>query len=514
MNSPSVKTPFRKLLIANRGEIAVRIIRACQELNLPVALAASEADMNSPAARLADEVICVGPGPASESYLRQDKIVAAGREVGADAIHPGYGFLSENADFAEASEEAGITFVGPPSSVIRLLGDKIRAKNLMAESGVPVMPGYTGENQADDHLLLEAENIGMPVLIKASAGGGGRGMRVVREIDQFLPELAEARREAVAAFGDARVLLEKYVERSRHIEVQIFGDSHGNVVHLFERECSIQRRHQKIIEESPSPVLTPEVRQQITSAAVTAGRAAGYQNAGTVEFLFDESLSGDHKFYFLEVNTRLQVEHPVTEMLTGIDLVKLQLKVASGEPIGLEQSQIGATGHALEVRIYAEDPARQFLPSIGDLACWVEPQGPWIRVDSGIKAGGEVSPYYDPMLAKLIVRGENRSDTIHRMISALKQFHVLGVTTNIGYLLDIVSDEVFQSGQISTQFLAERFADWKNPTEPPVEVLIAAALASMERTATPSRGAKSPTKSTDNPWSDASGWRLLAGTKS
>ena len=507
-NMHLVNSPIRKLLIANRGEIAVRIIRACREMNIAVAAVASEADIHAPHARLADEVVVIGPGSASESYLRQDLILAAARKVGADAIHSGYGFLSENGEFAAACESAGINFVGPPASVIRLLGDKIRAKILMAEAGVPTVPGYTGEDQSNGRLSSEASAIGVPVLIKAAAGGGGRGMRVVRDLEQFDSELDEARREAQAAFGDPRVLLEKYVERSRHVEVQIFGDSQGNVVHLFERECSIQRRHQKIIEESPSPALTPELRERITSAAVTAGIAAGYQNAGTVEFLFDESPDGDHKFYFLEVNTRLQVEHPVTEMITGIDLVKLQLRVAGGAPIGLNQSEIHASGHALEVRIYAEDPAKQFLPSLGKLEQWVEPSGPWIRVDSGVERGGEVSPYYDPMLAKLIVHGENRADSLSRMQSALKQFHVLGITTNIGYLQDIVADSVFAESALSTKFLDERFAGWTGVSEPPTEAIIAAIIASMEHSKPQTVNRPSAPGMNSNPWADGSGWRL------
>jgi acetyl-CoA carboxylase biotin carboxylase subunit len=500
-----------KLLIANRGEIAVRIIRACRECGIRTVAVYSEADCLSPHVSLADESVLIGPPPASESYLRVDKIIEAARATGADAIHPGYGFLSENADFAQACEDAGLTFVGPPSGVIRLLGDKIRAKKLMVDAGVPLVPGYIEEDQSDDRLTAEADRIGYPLLIKASAGGGGRGMRVVREGGEFLAALEEARRESQAAFGDSRVLLERYIERSRHIEFQIFGDSHGSVIHLFERECSIQRRHQKIVEESPSPALTAELRERMAAAAVAAGRAAGYVNAGTVEFLFEERPDGDHQFYFLEVNTRLQVEHPVTELLTGIDLVRLQLQVAFGSPLPYRQEDVRAFGHAVEARIYAEDPATGFLPSFGTLTKWSPPTGPGVRLDSGVEEGVEVSPYYDPMLAKLITFGENRDAALQRMHEALTDLVALGVTTNVPLLRDIVCHPAFVDGKISTRFLADHFADWRQADSPPEEVLLALAAHLALNQSTPKVAAEMVEDSDAfSPWRLGGGWRPVA----
>jgi 3-methylcrotonyl-CoA carboxylase alpha subunit len=401
--------------------------------------------------------------------------------------------------------DAGIIFVGPTPESIRLLGDKIAAKNLMAEAGVPIVPGYNGEHQEIAPLEVEAEKIGYPLLIKAAAGGGGRGMRVAESQDAFLPMLEEAKREARAAFGDERVLLERYIARSRHIEFQIFGDTFGSIVHLFERECSIQRRHQKILEESPSPVLTPELREQMAAAAVAAGKAANYVGAGTVEFLFDEQPDGNHKFYFLEVNTRLQVEHPVTELLTGIDLVQWQFAIANGKPLPLTQEQIQASGHVLEARIYAEDAAQGFLPSVGKLVYWKEPTGAGIRVDSGVEQGGEVSPYYDPMLAKLIVRGQNRAESLSKMEQALLSFPVLGVQTNIAYLLAIVRHPVFQTGTLSTRFLAEHFTPYKPDTELPAEVLLALAAYSL----LPQQSSRNTQTTEENSslWQTAGTWR-------
>ena len=502
---------IRRLLVANRGEIAVRILRACREDGIATVAVYSEADARSPHIALADKAVLIGPGPAADSYLCADRILAAAHSTNADAVHPGYGFLSENADFAQQCSDAGLTFVGPPASAIRLLGDKIRAKQMMAEAGVPLVPGYIEEDQADSRLLAEARRIGYPLLIKASAGGGGRGMRIVREEADFGPALSEARREAAAAFGDDRVLLERYIERSRHIEFQIFGDTHCSVIHLFERECSIQRRHQKIIEESPSPILTPELRQRMADAAVQAGRAAGYVNAGTVEFLLEERPDGDHRFYFLEVNTRLQVEHPVTEMVTGIDLVKLQLRVAAGEPIPFAQENVTASGHAIEARIYAEDPAAGFLPSLGTLAAWSPPDGPWIRVDSGVETGIEVSPHYDPMLAKLIVCGENRAEAVSRMERALRDFHVLGVQTNIAYLRDIVGHQAFRAGALSTRFLDEHLPSWKPPAAPTEEAMLAlAAEMALEPVRQPA-SAIAEEGDPYSPWRLSTGWRSTAG---
>ncbi len=498
---------MRRLLIANRGEIAIRIIRACREAGISPIAVYSEADRDALHVALADAAYPIGPAPAVESYLRSENLLQAAHQAGADAIHPGYGFLSENADFAQACADAGITFVGPPADVIRLLGDKIAAKQLMAAAGVPIVPGYNGEDQSDRRLLREAKQIGTPLLIKAAAGGGGRGMRVVQEMDTFSDALETARREAEAAFGDDRVLLERYVAGARHVEVQIFGDTQGHVVHLFERECSIQRRHQKIIEESPSPALTPELRARMTQAATQAGAAAGYVNAGTVEFLLETRPDGDHRFYFLEVNTRLQVEHPVTESITHRDLVRLQLRIAQGEPLPFTQEEVVASGHAMEVRLYAEDAAVGFLPSVGRLALWMAPTGPGIRIDSGVASGSEVSPYYDPMLAKLIAQGETRAETLARMEQALLHFHALGVRTNSAYLLAIIRHPAFQAGELSTSFLAQYFPMWK-PPEPPNEVLLA--LAAEAVTAAEARpGSPSPTPDGDpySPWRSGGTWR-------
>ncbi len=505
---PAMKRPVKRLLIANRGEIAVRIIRACRQRGVSPVAVYSEADRDAPYVALADAAYPLGPGPAAESYLRIDKILDAARQAGADAVHPGYGFLSENADFAQACAEAGLTFVGPPASVIRLLGDKGAAKRLMAAAGVPVVPGYHGDDQSEARLRQEAGQIGTPLLIKAAAGGGGRGMRLVDDLAQFAGLCAEARREAQAAFGDGRLLLERYIARPRHVEFQIFGDSHGNLVHLFERECSVQRRHQKIIEESPSPALTPDLRAAMASAALSAGRAAGYVNAGTVEFLLEETPDGPPRFYFLEVNTRLQVEHPVTELLTGLDLVQLQLQVADGEALPWTQDRVTARGHALEVRIYAEDPATGFLPSVGRLAQWVEPTGPGVRVDSGVERGSEVSPYYDPMLAKLIVQGGSRAEALARMSQALENFHVLGVQTNIAYLLAIIRHPAFQAGELSTGFLAEHFANWAPRAEVPNDVLLALTGEVVTLRETVSSGAATMGDGDPyTPWRAGGGWR-------
>ena len=493
---------MKRLLIANRGEIAVRIIRACREMGITPLAVYSEADRNALHVGLAEEAVCIGAAPAKDSYLNISNLLDAAKQLKADAVHPGYGFLSENADFALACEKAGLVFVGPPSGVIRLLGDKIAAKQLMRNAGVPVIPGYYGDEQSDARLQAEAGQMELPLLVKAAGGGGGRGMRVVTQREQLADAIDEARREAQAAFGDDRLLLERYVARPRHIEVQIFGDAQGNVVHLFERECSIQRRHQKILEESPSPILTPELRARMTDAATAAGRAAGYVNAGTVEFLLETRPNGEFAFYFLEVNTRLQVEHPVTETITGLDLVRLQLQIADGKLLPFAQEELRISGHALEARIYAEDAATGFLPSAGNLAQWQEPTGPGIRVDAGVERGSDVSPYYDPMLAKLIVSGATREESLNRMEQALRQFAVLGVQTNIAYLLAIVRHPAFQAGDLSTQFLNDHFAEWKPSNPIPKEVLLA--LAAEAVTTTPNTEHRTPAP---NPWQQSGSWR-------
>lgn len=442
---------FKKILIANRGEIAVRIMATCREMGIQTVAIYSDADRNAFHVREADEAYYIGPAPATQSYLRIDTIIDTARQSGAEAIHPGYGFLSENPSFAEACEKAGITFIGPPASAMRLMGSKIAAKQLAQSVGVPTIPGYNGENQDDTVLISEAERIGFPLLIKASAGGGGKGMREVHSAVDLREQLAGARREAQASFGDATVFLERLIQQPRHVEIQVLGDTFGNLVHLGERECSIQRRHQKIVEESPSVALTPALRAEMGTAAVRIARAAGYVNAGTLEFLLDR----DKQFYFLEMNTRLQVEHPVTELITGTDLVRHQLQIAAAQPLGLTQEQITPRGHAIEVRLYAEDPDNNFVPSTGTVTLFVKPTGPGIRVDSGIESGDEITQFYDPMIAKLIVYSEDRTSAIERLQAALKQEVVFGVKTNSPLLLAIAKHPAFRQGRTYTSFLEE-----------------------------------------------------------
>ncbi len=464
--------PIRKLLIANRGEIAVRIIRACQELGIVAVAVYSEADREALHVRLADEAFLIGPAPAFESYLRADAILGAARESGADAVHPGYGFLSERAHFAAACAAAGLTFVGPPAAAIALMGSKIAAKRLAAENDVPVVPGYDGADQDSQTLAGEAERIGFPLLVKASAGGGGKGMRAVQCREEFAAALAGARREAAAAFGDATILLEKLIARPRHVEFQIIADDHGNVVHLGERECSIQRRYQKIVEEAPCVALGPGLRAEMGAQAVQLARAARYRNAGTVEFMLD---SGGH-YYFLEMNTRLQVEHPVTELVTGYDLVHLQLAVAAGERLPFTQADVQLHGHAIEVRVYAEDPAT-LLPATGRVAEAIFPDGPGIRNDAGLAGGDSVTVHYDPMVAKLSVYGSNRGAAVGRLRRALDSYAVLGLATNLALLHAIAAHPSFEIGAMHTGFLEETgLADRRDSGEAPDEALVAAAL--------------------------------------
>jgi acetyl-CoA carboxylase biotin carboxylase subunit len=444
----------RRLLIANRGEIAVRIIRACRELGVESVAVYSDADRAAPHVRLADAAVRIGPAAASESYLRIPAILDAARASGADAVHPGYGFLAENAAFARACAEAGLTFVGPPADVIERMGSKLAARELMETAGVPIVPGQRPADQSEAGVRAAADAVGLPLLIKASAGGGGKGMRTVRETGEIDEAIAAARREALAAFGNGTLYVERLIERPRHVEVQILADRHGHIVHLFERECSVQRRHQKVIEETPSPVLTPALRARMGEAAVAAARAAGYVNAGTIEFL----LAGDGDaatFYFLEMNTRLQVEHPVTEAVTGVDLVRAQIAVASGDPLPWPQASLTQRGHAIECRVYAEDPDHGFLPQAGRLLAFRVPEGPGIRVDAGVREGDEVSVHYDPLLAKLIAYGETREAAIDRAIAALRRFAVLGIRSNVSFLLRILRHERFRRGDVHTGFLAE-----------------------------------------------------------
>ncbi|NKI33743.1 ATP-grasp domain-containing protein [Wenzhouxiangella sp. XN79A] len=484
---------FKRILIANRGEIACRIIATCRRLGIDTVAVHSEADRGARHVRLADQAIEIGPAEAAKSYLVAERIIDAARATGAEAVHPGYGFLSENADFARALDSAGITLIGPRPETIEAMGSKARAKALMEKAGVPLVPGYHGEDQAEDALIGEAERVGFPLMLKAAAGGGGKGMRVVRSAGEFRDALAAACREARSAFGDDRMILERYVEHPRHIEAQVFGDRCGNIVHLFERDCSSQRRHQKVIEEAPAPDLDPALRVELLEAAVRAARAVDYVGAGTVEFLVDR-----HGFYFLEMNTRLQVEHPVTECVTGQDLVEWQLRVAAGQPLPLAQDEITCRGHAMEARIYAEDPDAGFLPESGRVEALDWPAGDWIRVDRGIDAGDAVSVHYDPMIAKLIVHGENRTVCRARLLEALSGTRVAGLTTNLGFLQQLAAAEVFRDAALDTGYL-DRDLDalLDRAAMPPTEVVAAAVLALLpESDAAPS------------PWGLGDGWRL------
>ena len=492
---------FTNILIANRGEIAVRIIRACNELGIRTVAVYSEADRHSMHVQEADEAVLLGGPLPGESYLNIRRIISAAQQTNAEAIHPGYGFLSENPDFAEAVQAAGLTFIGPPPAAIRAMGDKAESKRRMQQAGLPTIPGAHDLRSFAD-FERAAASMGYPVLVKASAGGGGKGMQIVWNADDLPEEVDAARRVALSAFGDDRLLLEKYFKTARHIEFQVFGDQQGNLVHLFERECSVQRRHQKIIEETPSPLLTPELRDRMGEAAVAAAKAVGYTNAGTVEFLVDPETGS---FYFLEMNTRLQVEHAVTELLVGLDLVQWQMRIAAGQRFPFRQADLTPRGHALECRIYAEDPGNSFLPSTGRLLQWVEPRGPGIRLDSGVAVEGEVSHYYDPLLAKLIVHAEDRPSSIRRMQAALKEFVVHGVVTNIDFLQDLLAHPDFLDGKVSTSWVEDTF-NWR-PSPAPEEASVAAAIAD---TLTPSaaRTATGPAESDPfNPWKSSEGFR-------
>ncbi|WP_417531018.1 acetyl/propionyl/methylcrotonyl-CoA carboxylase subunit alpha [Marinobacter lipolyticus] len=446
---------LKKLLIANRGEIAVRVIRTAKALGYRTVAIYSEADARALHVHEADEAVCVGPAQVSASYLNVDAILEAAKKTGADCIHPGYGFLSENAGFANACKEAGLIFVGPPANAIELMGSKRRSKIAMQEAGVPVVPGYEGNNASDDELISAAGDIGYPLMIKASAGGGGRGMRLVQQETELADNIKRARSEAKQAFGDDELILEKAVIEPRHVEIQVFADRHGNAVYLGERDCSVQRRHQKVVEEAPSPFVTPELRQAMGEAAVKAALACSYEGAGTVEFLVDK----DRNFYFLEMNTRLQVEHPVTELITGQDLVAWQLAVAEGQPLPLKQEDIQLNGHAMEVRLYAEDPAHDFTPQTGPLYAFEPAQGEGLRFDTGVRSGDTITPHYDPMLAKVIAWGQNRDEARRRLIRALEDTTVFGVTTNRYFLSRIIADETFGAGEATTAFLQQAFRD-------------------------------------------------------
>ncbi|MGH9220623.1 MAG: acetyl-CoA carboxylase biotin carboxylase subunit [Vicinamibacterales bacterium] len=443
---------IRRLLIANRGEIAVRILRACRELGIETVAVHSDADAGAKHVRDADVAVSIGAAPAAASYLDAAKIIAAARSTNADALHPGYGFLSERAHFARACEDAGLIFVGPPAASLEKMGSKIGARRLMHDAGVPIVPGEAPSDQSDKALTAAAERLGYPMLIKPSAGGGGIGMKIARSKGELADALTRARREAMSSFDDDTLYVERLIERPRHVEIQVFADAHGQIVHLFERECSAQRRHQKTIEESPCPALSAGVRERMGAAAIAAARAVGYQNAGTCEFLLEGS-SDSARFYFLEMNTRLQVEHPVTECVVGVDLVQAQLRVASGEPLPFTQAGLSQRGHAIECRVYAEDPAQGFIPQAGTILLYQEPQGPGIRVDGWIEQGSVVSVHYDPLLAKLIVWGETREAARRRAIAALRDYAILGIRTNIPFMLQILEHPDFENAKIDTGFL-------------------------------------------------------------
>jgi acetyl-CoA carboxylase biotin carboxylase subunit len=446
---------FKKVLVANRGEIAVRILRACRELGMGSVAVYSEADRNALHVRYADEAYLLGPAPSRESYLRGNKIIDIALQHGADAIHPGYGFLAERESFAKACEDAGITFIGPKPSAIAAMGDKMAARETVLAAGVPVVPGTQGTgSMSNQELLRVAPSIGFPLLIKASAGGGGKGMREVKALDEMHGLLASARREAESAFGDGSVYLEKLLEGARHIEIQILADRHGNVIHLGERDCSLQRRHQKLIEEAPSPFVDEDLRRRMGEVAVRAAKAVEYLNAGTIEFLVDK----DKNFYFLEMNTRLQVEHPITEVITGVDIVAEQMRIARGRQLSYKQEDIELRGHAIECRVNAEDPYNNFLPSTGRITHSLLPTGPGVRIDTGVYPGFEVTPYYDPMIAKLIVWGETRGQAILRMRRALEEYRIVGVRTNIPFHQTMMDSHRFMGGQYDTRFVEERFA--------------------------------------------------------
>ena len=487
------------LLIANRGEIACRIVRTARRLGIRTIAVYSDADANALHAREANEAVRIGPSPARESYLVGDRIIAAAKETGAEAIHPGYGFLSENADFAQTVIDAGLVWVGPSPASIRAMGLKDAAKKLMAEAGVPVTPGYHGEDQAPERLAREAKAIGWPVLIKAVAGGGGKGMRKVEAAGEFPDMLESCRREAAAAFGDDRVLIEKYIDRPRHIEVQVFGDSHGNIVHLFERDCSLQRRHQKVIEEAPAPGMDEATRAAVCEAAVKAARAVDYVGAGTVEFIADasEGLRPD-RIWFMEMNTRLQVEHPVTEEITGEDLVEWQLRVAAGEPLPKRQDELEIRGHAVEARLYAEDPAHQFLPSTGRLDHFVLPRT--VRIDSGVEEGDRISPWYDPMIAKLIAHGPSRELAIDELIGALEAVEVWPVRTNAGFLARAAADSDFLAGEVDTGFIPAKLETLVPDPAPSESVWNLAAMAMLAADF-------GPAEQEEGPWASLPGFR-------
>lgn len=494
---------FKKILIANRGEIALRIMRTCREMGIGTVAVYSDVDTRALHVLEADEAVHLGPAEPAKSYLDIDRIIAAAKETSADAIHPGYGFLAENAAFAERCEQEGLVFIGPPAGVIRDLGDKITARQIMEKGGVPVIPGMTEAAGDPTAWAAHADEIGYPVLIKAAAGGGGKGMRVVDTPDDLAEACEAAAREAEAAFGNGTIYIEKFLAKSRHVEIQILADNAGQAIHLFERECSIQRRHQKIIEETPSPALDTTLRAKMGQAAVVAAQASGYVNAGTVEFILDP----DGNFYFLEVNTRLQVEHPITEMITGVDLVRQQIEIAAGSPLTLAQEDLTIRGHAIECRIYAEDPEQNFMPSPGTVTFLQEPSGPGIRNDCGVYSGVEVPMEYDPIISKLVVHAESRELAIQRMVRALETYTILGVKTPISFLLDVLESQPFAAGATYTDFIDTHFTDWvPNSTDLDLAALawVADAMAPRNQLITTTVGQVKHT----GPWQTLANWRL------
>ncbi|MCK4385173.1 MAG: acetyl-CoA carboxylase biotin carboxylase subunit [candidate division Zixibacteria bacterium] len=495
---------IKKILIANRGEIAVRVINACRETSIPTVAVYSTADRKSLHVQMADEAICIGDPPPLESYLNIDKIIGVAKKTGADAIHPGYGFLAENSDFSARCEQEGIIFIGPNSKALRLVGDKVASRETMTKAKIPIIPGMMTKGKEMREFEEAAEKIGYPVMIKASAGGGGKGMRIIHSPNELEKGIEAGMREAKSAFGDESVYLEKYIEEPRHVEFQILADNFGNVVHLFERECSIQRRHQKIVEETPSCAIGDELRKKMGDIAKKVIKVSGYNNAGTVEFLLDKNKN----FYFLEVNARIQVEHPITELVTGVDLVKQQIRIASGEKLSLKQEQIKQRGHAIECRIYAEDPENNFFPSAGKILFMKEPAGPGIRHDCGIYSGFEVPVYYDPILSKVITWAETREDARRRMILALSNYTILGIKTTIGFLSSVMAHPEFTAGNTQTNFIEKNMSDWADKRKERKflnEALIAAAVASQSKTAEKRWAVKEKTPS---PWLTVGRWNI------
>jgi acetyl/propionyl-CoA carboxylase alpha subunit len=500
--------PFSSVLVANRGEIALRIVRGLKEAGIRSIAVASEPDRFAPHALAADHCVVLGDGPAADSYLNANKLLVAAQQAHAEAVHPGYGFFAENADFADRVLDAGFVWIGPPPEAMRALGDKVRAKELARSAGVPMAASYEGDLADAATAQREAARVGYPLLVKAAAGGGGRGMRVVHAPEKLAEAVESATREARAAFGDGRVFFERYVSPARHVEIQVFGDAHGHVVHLGERECSVQRRHQKIVEWSPSTVVDAALREKMGACAVELARAAGYVGAGTVEFL----LAADRSFHFLEVNTRLQVEHPVTELVTGLDLLQLQLFTASGGALAQAQRPIQPAGHAIELRVCAEDPASQFAPQAGKILHLELPAGPGVRVDCGVRAGYEIPTHYDSLVAKLIVHAPTRGGAIQRALAALDDLVILGPTTNVEFLRAILSHPTFKSGELSTSFVADHLADWKPPASTPDEALLAAAAAELLGGAK-AAGAGVEAAATSSPWETLGPWRAVEDGK-